>query len=76
MKNIQRFNEHQEDVNISDERIINYIISYTKETTKTDVDISLGANNLDNLIKRLKSSLSENEFNSIWKIETGHLSFG
>ena len=54
----------------------NYIVSYTKDTTKTDVDVSIGSDNLDDLVKRLKSILSASEFQSIFKIETGSMSFG
>ena len=76
---IRRFNENSE-LNISDVRsskkLTNYIVSYTKDTTKTGVDVSIGSDNLDDLVKRLKSILSESEFDSIFKIETGGMSFG
>ena len=76
---IKRFNENSE-LNISDVRsskkLANYIVSYTKDTTKTDVDVSIGSDNLDDLVKRLRSILSDSEFDSIWKIETGGMSFG
>jgi hypothetical protein len=79
-KHIKRFNEATENLNISDVRsskkLTNYIVSYTKDTTKTDVDVSIGSDNLDDLVKRLKSILSESEFDSIFKIETGSMSFG
>jgi hypothetical protein len=57
-------------------KLRNYIVSYTKDTTKTDVDVSIGSDNLDDLVKGLKSILSESEFDSIFKIETGPMSFG
>jgi hypothetical protein len=76
---IKRFNENSE-LNISDVRkskkLTNYIVSYTKDTTKTDVDVSIGSDNLDDLVKRLRSILSDSEFDSISKIETGGMSFG
>jgi hypothetical protein len=56
-------------------KITNYIISYIKDTTRL-VDMSMGADNFDDLIKRLKKSLSESEFDSISKIEKGSMSFG
>jgi hypothetical protein len=76
---IKRFNENSE-LNISDvsgsKKLTNYIVSYTKDTTKTDVDVSIGSDNLDDLVKRLRSILSDSEFDSIWKIEIGAMSFG
>ena len=76
---IKRFNESSE-LDISDVRsskkLTNYIVSYTKDTTKTDVDVSIGSDNLDDLVKRLKSFMSKSEFDSIFKIETGGMSFG
>jgi hypothetical protein len=79
-KHIKRFNEAEENLNISDVRsskkLTNYIVSYTKDTTKTDVDVSIGSDNLDDLVKRLKSIMSESEFDSIFKIEIGRMSFG
>ena len=80
LKHIKRFNESDENLNISDVRsskkLTNYIVSYTKDTTKTDVDVSIGSGNLDDLVRRLKSILSESEFESIFKIEIGLMSFG
>jgi hypothetical protein len=80
LKHIRRFNESEENLNISDVRkskkLTNYIVSYTKDTTKTDVDVSIGSDNLDDLVKRLRSILSDSEFDSISKIETGGMSFG
>ena len=79
-KHVESFGEFNENLNISDVRsskkLTNYIVSYTKDTTKTDVDVSMGSDNLDDLVKRLKSILSESEFDSIFKIETGPMSFG
>ena len=76
---IKRFNENSE-LNISDVRsskkLTNYIVSYTKDTTKTGVDVAIGSDNLYDLVKRLKSILSESEFDSIFKIEKGSMSFG
>jgi len=52
----------------------NYIVSYTKDSGQT-VDVSIGSNNLKGLIKKLMSFMSKNEFNSIFRIETGPMSF-
>lgn len=71
MQHIRRFNEADDRQEIS-----NYVVSYTKDTTKTDVDVSIGSNNLDDLIVKLKSMLSDVEFDSIFKIEIGPMPFG
>ena len=74
MNKIERFHEQKESNLIK--KTVNYIVSYTKDATKTDVDISVGSNNLDDLIQRIKSILSETEFDSIFKIEIGYMPFG
>lgn len=54
----------------------NYVVSYTKETTKSDVDISISAYNVRDLISKLEKHLSKDEFDSIFKIEMGSMPFG
>jgi hypothetical protein len=80
LKAKQIVQEYEKQLNISDvscsKKLTNYIVSYTKDTTKTDVDVSIGSDNLDDLVKRLRSILSDSEFDSIWKIEIGAMSFG
>jgi uncharacterized lipoprotein YehR (DUF1307 family) len=71
----QKYFENVEETKI-EHNTSNYIISYTKDSTKTDVDISIASEDLEDLVKRLKSHLSDNEFKSIYKIEIGSLSFG
>ena len=67
MKHIKKFNEDVYD------DVSNYIISYTKDSTKTDVDMSVGATDLKDLVNRVEGTLSKNEFISIYKIEIGFL---
>jgi len=50
-------------------KIINYVISYTRDSTQSDWDMSISSDDLEDLVRKLKSHLSENEFDSIFKIE-------
>lgn len=64
---IKRFNEEYRDVR-------NYAVSYVKvDSSSEEVVLSIGADDLLDLANRLKSHLSENEFKSIFKIETKSL---
>lgn len=49
--------------------MISYKVSYTKDNTKTDVDMYIGSDDLLDLANRLKNYLSKKEFESIFKIE-------
>jgi hypothetical protein len=69
MKKIKRFNE---DITTKKEwyrDVTNYVVSYTRDTDKTDIDLSIGSSDLEDLCKRLRNHLSDREFNSIFKIE-------
>ena len=72
----QKYFENASEETKFENKTSNYIISYTKDSTKSDVDISIASEDLEDLIKRLKSHLSDSEFKSIYKIEIGSLSFG
>jgi len=49
--------------------ILNYKISYIKDSGSDDFYITLGSENFDNLIKTLKNSLSDTEFKSIYSVK-------
>jgi len=71
---IQKFKEFEEneDVIKKDDRIINYLVSYRKDSSRI-VDMSIGSDDLLDLAIRLKNSFSETEFKSIFEIKIGSI---
>ena len=65
-------NKFTDKLNESDEKILNWVVSYTKDRGM-DFDLSISSESLDSLILKLKESLPPSEYDSIFKIELGTL---